>query len=614
MTTYKYIVGVSCYYHDSSITIIKNEEILFALQEERITRIKNDQSFPKESLKEAIRYLNISLNDISAFVFYEKPLLKFERLMEGYLGTIPFGFKSFKMALPDWTGKKLFLKRDIVKNLQSIEYGKYDEKIFFSEHHLSHLASSFYPSPFEESLLISLDGVGEISTSSIALGKKNEIEIKEELEYPHSLGLLYSAFTYFLGFKVNEGEYKMMGLAPYGEPVYKDLILKNLLDLKDDGSFQLNLKYFNFITGLTMTNKKFNDLFNMKPRNKNEKINQNHMNIASSIQNVTELIISKICRYAAKKYNQTNLCLSGGVALNCVANGKLYKEKIFNNIWIQPASGDAGGSLGAALAFFYFDQKNQRRNVSSFENCGPFLGPDFNLEESRAMLESMSANYEYFDEEKIIDKTTDEIIDGKIIGWFQGRTEFGPRALGNRSILADPRNKQMQKILNLKTKFREGFRPFAPAILESEVNNWFEFDSESPYMLMVGQVKSDKLIHDNDINVSHKSLTSINNLRSKIPAVTHVDNSARIQTVNKNTNKLFYKLINNFYKKTGVPLIINTSFNVNDEPIVNSPIDAYKCFLTSNIDILIVNNFFLRRDLQYKKDTIKFTELDEKVS
>lgn len=602
MINNKYIVGISCYYHDSSISIFRNGEILFALQEERVTRVKNDSSFPKESLKQAINFLNISLKDVEAFVFYEKPLLKFERLMEGYLGVAPRGLKSFKMAINDWAGKKLFLKRDINKNLQQIFKDDYDDRIFFSEHHLSHLASSFYPSPFKEALLISLDGVGEISTSSIAIGKENQIDIKEELEYPHSLGLLYSAFTYFLGFKVNEGEYKMMGLAPYGKPKYKDLIYKNLIDLKDDGSFQLNLKYFNFITGLTMTNVKFNNLFGIKPRKKNEKINQIHMDIAASIQSVTESIILSICRYASKKYNQKNVCLSGGVALNCVANGKIFKNQIFDHMWIQPASGDAGGSLGAALAYYYYYKKNKRNDISHTTMQGSYLGPNFSSDETKITLDKLSSNYEILGENELLNIVTEEIIKGRVIGWFQGKTEFGPRALGNRSILADPRNLEMQKLLNLKTKFREGFRPFAPAILESEVNNWFEYNGKSPYMLMVGDVKSDKILSKNKKEGMINSLNMINEIRSIIPAVTHVDNSARIQTVNKDSNPMFYKLLENFFLKTGVPILINTSFNVNDEPIVNSPKDAYKCFLTSNIDILVINNFLLRRKNQYKKN------------
>ncbi len=593
------IIGISCYYHDSSITVIKEGSILFALQEERVSRLKNDSSFPKLALRTALDYLNLEISEVEAFVFYEKPLLKFERLMEGYLATSPLGFKSFKAAIPDWAGKKLFLKRDINKNLQDFKKINFEKKIYFSEHHLSHLASSFYPSPFSKSLLLSIDGVGEMQTTSLAIGENNKITIKEELNYPHSLGLLYSAFTYFLGFKVNDGEYKMMGLAPYGSPKYENLILNKIIDLKEDGSFQLNLKYFNFITGLTMTNNNFEELFGIPKRGKDEKIKQIHMDIASSIQKVTENILLLILRYAKEKYNYENLCLSGGVALNCVANGKIYKEGLFKNIWIQPASGDAGGSMGAALAYYYFDLGNERTDNMTNIN-GSYLGPNFKNDEIINYLLSINANFDEYNELDLLDEITNEIINGRIIGWFQGRTEFGPRALGNRSIIADPRNPDMQKTLNMKTKFREGFRPFAPVVLEEEVNNWFEFENSSPYMLMVGQVKKDKLQKNSSISSVNQDLSSINQIRSLIPAVTHVDNSARIQTVNMKSNEIFYKLINSFYKKTGVPILINTSFNVNNEPIVNTYRDAYQCFMSSNIDLLVLNNIVLRRSKQYR--------------
>ena len=600
MTNKQIIIGISCYYHDSSITVIQDGLILFALQEERVSRIKNDSSFPKKALGAALKYLSIDISEVSAFVFYEKPLLKFERLMEGYLAISPFGFKSFKKAIPDWAGKKFFLKRDINKNLKEFKKLNFEKKIFFSEHHLSHLASSFYPSPFSKALLLSIDGVGEMQTTTIAIGEDNKIFIKEELNYPHSLGLLYSAFTYFLGFKVNDGEYKMMGLAPYGSPKYENLILDKIIDLKNDGSFQLNLKYFNFITGLTMTNKYFDNLFGISRRNKEEKILQIHMDIASSIQKVTEKILLLILKYAKEKYKYENLCLSGGVALNCVANGKIYKEGMFKNIWIQPASGDAGGSMGAALAYYYFYQANQRiKNVTNISSS--YLGPKYQNDEIIKYLNSIDAKFYELDEQTLLDDISNEIISGKIIGWFQGRTEFGPRALGNRSIIADSRNPDMQRILNLKTKFREGFRPFAPSILEEEVNNWFDFDSPSPYMLMVGQVKKDKLKNIDTLSYSKKDLTSINQIRSSIPAVTHVDNSARIQTVSKDSNKIFYELIKAFHKKTGVPILINTSFNVNNEPIVNTYYDAYHCFMNSNIDILVLNNILLKRAEQYSR-------------
>ena len=598
------IVGISCYYHDSSISVLYDDEIKFAIQEERITRKKNDSSFPTESIKSALDNLNITLNEVSAFVFYEKPLLKFERLMEGYLAIAPLGFESFKTSIPEWANKKLFIKRDINKNLQKIDDNNdYDNKIFFSEHHLSHLASSFYPSPFDESLLLSLDGVGEISTSTLAIGKGNDIKIKEELNYPHSLGLLYSAFTYFLGFKVNEGEYKLMGLAPYGNPIYIEKIKDNLITLKEDGSFQLNLEYFNFITGLTMTNNKFDNIFGIKRRNSDEKIENIHMDIAASIQKVCEEIVIKILKFAKNKYKLKNLCLSGGVALNCVANGVIYKENLFDNIWIQPAAGDAGGSLGAALAYYYIELKNPRALLGSDGMKGSLLGPGYSKETIKKELDQLGSNYNELDESEMIDFISDQIIKGKIIGWFQGNMEFGPRALGNRSILGDPRNPEMQKQLNLKTKFREGFRPFAPAILDKEVSNWFEYDALSPYMLMVSQVKKEKLLNDKDLT-NNLGLSSINNIRSQVPAITHVDYSARIQTVDNKINTKFYSLIDSFYKKTGVPILINTSFNINNEPIVCSPKDAYKCFLVSNIDFLVIENFVMKKSNQYK-DNIK---------
>ena len=598
------IVGISCYYHDSSISVLYDDEIKFAIQEERITRKKNDSSFPTESIKSALDNLNITLNEVSAFVFYEKPLLKFERLIEGYLAIAPLGFESFKTSIPEWANKKLFIKRDINKNLQKIDDNNdYDNKIFFSEHHLSHLASSFYPSPFDESLLLSLDGVGEISTSTLAIGKGNDIKIKEELNYPHSLGLLYSAFTYFLGFKVNEGEYKLMGLAPYGNPIYIEKIKDNLITLKEDGSFQLNLEYFNFITGLTMTNNKFDNIFGIKRRNSDEKIENIHMDIAASIQKVCEEIVIKILKFAKNKYKLKNLCLSGGVALNCVANGVIYKENLFDNIWIQPAAGDAGGSLGAALAYYYIELKNPRALLGSDGMKGSLLGPGYSKETIKKELDQLGSNYNELDESEMIDFISDQIIKGKIIGWFQGNMEFGPRALGNRSILGDPRNPEMQKQLNLKTKFREGFRPFAPAILDKEVSNWFEYDALSPYMLMVSQVKKEKLLNDKDLT-NNLGLSSINNIRSQVPAITHVDYSARIQTVDNKINTKFYSLIDSFYKKTGVPILINTSFNINNEPIVCSPKDAYKCFLVSNIDFLVIENFVMKKSNQYK-DNIK---------
>lgn len=593
------IIGISCYFHDSAISVISNDEILYAIQEERLSRIKNDSSFPINALKSALSYLDIKICDVSAFVFYEKPLLKFERIVEGFLQVSPKGFESFKIAFPEWTNKKFFIKKEIIKNLKMINKNfEYKDKIFFSEHHLSHLASSFYPSNFTKSLLVSIDGVGEIVTTTIAEGVGDKIIIKEELNYPNSLGLLYSAFTYFLGFKVNDGEYKMMGLAPYGNPIYKNLIKEHLIKLKDDGSFSLNLKYFNFTTGLTMVNSNFEKLFNCKKRNENNKIEKIHMDLASSIQEVLEEIVLKILKYAMNKYPNDNLCLSGGVALNCVANGKLKERKLFKNIWIQPAAGDAGGSLGAAFSYLYSIKNFEKINSHFDKMNGSYLGPSYKYDYIVDALKEMNAVYKIIEDNQLYDYISNKIIEGKIVGWFQGRSEFGPRALGNRSILADPRNINMQKNLNLKTKFRESFRPFAPAVLEEFVDEWFEFDGVSPYMLFVGKVKKNKLLSNQSL--LENGLGNINNLRSVIPAVTHVDNSARIQTVNKDRNFRFYSLIKSFYNKTKIPILINTSFNTNDEPIVNSPIDAYKCFLFSNIDILVIENFVLNRNDQFQ--------------
>ncbi len=588
------VIGISCFYHDSAIAVIADNEIIFCVQEERLSRKKNDSAFPVKSVRKAMDSLNFKLEDVSAFIFYEKPLLKFERIIENYLYFSPKGYKAFSAALLELVGGKFFLKREIVRSLKKIDDKvNFEKKIFFCEHHLSHLASSYYPSPFQKSLLVSLDGVGESSTTTIARGVDNKIEILEEMHYPNSLGLLYSAFTYFLGFKINDGEYKMMGLAPYGKPTFYEKILDHLIDLKKDGSFKINLEYFNFTTGLTMTNEKFNNLFKCKPRKKDEKIEQIHMNLAASIQKITEKIILDILEYAKDKYDENNLCLSGGVALNCVANGKVISSKLFNNIWIQPASGDAGGALGAALYFCH----SKKSNIPKSE-FNPYLGPEYSTKEITDELNSLKAKYTKVTEEELLEYVSDCIKDQKIIGWFQNKLEFGPRALGNRSIIADPRNEKMQKILNLKTKFRESFRPFAPAVLEEESKYWFEMGESSPYMLLVSKVKDDKLIKHG------KKITSLNDVyinKSLVPAITHVDNTARIQTVNYGNNPKFYKLIKKFFQKTGCPILINTSFNINNEPIVCSPTDAYKSFLKNNIDILIIDNFILLRNEQYQK-------------
>ncbi len=596
------ILGISAFYHDSAAAILNDGNIVAAAQEERFSRIKHDSSYPWHSINYVLNEASLKLSEIDAIVFYEKPFLKFERLLETYLAFAPIGFKSFSISMAVWLREKLFQKKFLFDKLKEQDSSFTDiNRIKFSEHHYSHAASAFLPSPFNEAIILTLDGVGEWATTTVAIGKDNKIDMLKEIHFPHSLGLLYSAFTYYTGFKVNGGEYKLMGLAPYGSPKYTDKILNNLINVKDDGSFKLNLKYFDYGTGLKMTNENFNDLFGQKVRNsKLEEITQFHMDIASSIQKVTEDIVLKICKSLKKEYKIKNLCLAGGVALNCVANGNIYKEKIFENIWVQPAAGDAGGALGAALAYYYLQKKN-KRNINALDDMkGSYLGPEFNDEQIEKILNKIGAKYKKFSEDEMIEKSANSLADGKTIGWFQGRMEFGPRALGNRSILADPRSREMQKNLNLKIKFRESFRPFAPSVLKDKVGDWFDYNSDSPYMLMVAKVKKDKQV---DITKNEKNLFGIDKLniaRSKIPAVTHVDYSARIQTVEKNKNKLYYKLIAKFDELTKVPILVNTSFNIRGEPIVCSIEDAYRCFLTTDLDLLICGNYILNKEDQYK--------------
>ena len=596
------ILGISAFYHDSAAALLDNGNIVAAAQEERFTRIKHDSSYPWHSINYVLNEANLKLSEIDAIVFYEKPFLKFERLLETYLAFAPIGFKSFSISMAVWLREKLFQKKFLFDKLNKQDSNFADiNKIKFSEHHYSHAASAFLPSPFSEAIILTLDGVGEWATTTVAIGKDNKIDMLKEIHFPHSLGLLYSAFTYYTGFKVNGGEYKLMGLAPYGSPKYTDKILNNLINVKDDGSFKLNLKYFDYGTGLKMTNENFNDLFGQKVRNsKLEEITQFHMDIASSIQKVTENIVLKICKSLKNEYKIDNLCLAGGVALNCVANGNIYKEKIFKNIWVQPAAGDAGGALGAALAYYHLQKKN-KRNINALDDMkGSYLGPEFDDEQIKNILNKIGAKYKKFSEDEMIEKSATSLADGKTIGWFQGRMEFGPRALGNRSILADPRSREMQKNLNLKIKFRESFRPFAPSVLKDKVGDWFDYDSDSPYMLMVAKVKKDKQV---DITKNEKNLFGIDKLniaRSEIPAVTHVDYSARIQTVEKNKNQLYYKLIAKFYELTKVPILVNTSFNIRGEPIVCSIEDAYRCFLTTDLDLLICGNYILNKEDQYK--------------
>ena len=608
------ILGISAFYHDSAACILKNGEIVAAAQEERFTRKKHDPSYPKNAINFVLDYADLKLSDVDQIVFFEKPFLKFERLLETYVAFAPKGFVSFSKAMPIWIKEKLFQKNLLFNKLKEHDKNyKSDENIFFSDHHLSHAASAFFPSPFDEAVVLTADGVGEWATTTVAVGKSNKLEIKKEIHFPHSLGLLYSAFTYYTGFKVNSGEYKLMGLAPYGKPIYENKI-KKILDIKDDGTFRLDQNYFNYATGLTMTNDKFHKMFGQNPRNpQNEKITQFHMDIAASIQKVTEEIMIKLSKAIRKEYNIKNLCLAGGVALNCVANGKILKEKIFENIWIQPAAGDAGGSLGAALALWHIDQENERVIVSDDNMKGSYLGNEFDQEQIEKELNSLGAKFEILDYENLIDKTAKFLSNEKAIGWFQGRMEFGPRALGGRSILGDPRSDKMQKNLNLKVKYRESFRPFAPSILREDLSNWFDLNVDSPYMLLVSDVNSEKKIQMNDEQNKLFGIDKLNIKRSEIPAVTHVDYSARIQTVTKNTNKRYYDLISRFKKITGCPVIVNTSFNVRGEPIVCSPTDAFNCFMGTELDYLVIGNCLLdkkNQDPNLKKDYTKEFELD----
>ena len=608
------ILGISAFYHDSAACILKDGKIIAAAQEERFTRKKHDSDYPYNAIEFVLKYANLKLNEVNHIVFFEKPFLKFERLLETYVAFAPKGFISFSKAMPLWIKEKLFQKNLLFNKLKAHDSNyKFDKNIFFSEHHLSHAASAFFPSPFNEAVILTADGVGEWATTTVAIGKNNNLEIKKEIHFPHSLGLLYSAFTYYIGFKVNSGEYKLMGLAPYGSPIYEDKI-KQIIDLKKDGTFRLDQKYFNYATGLTMTNKKFDNLFGQNPRNpKKEKITQFHVDIAASIQKVTEEIMINLVKSIRKEYGIKNLCLAGGVALNCVANGKILKEKIFDNIWIQPAAGDAGGSLGAALALWYIDQKNKRSVNPKDDMKGSYLGTEFNQNEIEKELKTLGANFEILKYNQLIEKTAELLSNQKVIGWFQGRMEFGPRALGSRSILGDPRSDKMQKNLNLKVKYRESFRPFAPSILREDLSYWFNLDVDSPYMLLVSDINFEKKIEMTEKQKKLFGIDKLNIKRSKIPAVTHVDYSSRIQTVTRETNKSFYDLISKFKEKTGCPVVINTSFNVRGEPIVNTPTDAYNCFMGTELDYLVIGNCILdksKQDQSLKKDYIKKFELD----
>ena len=609
-----YILGISAYYHDSAACIIKDGKILAAAQEERFTRKKHDASFPRLAITSCLKEINIQPKELNYVVFYEKPFLKFERLLETYLAFAPRGFKSFSKSMPLWVKDKIFQKSVITKELENClgTDELWGNKLLFSEHHLSHAASAFFPSKFEESAILTMDGVGEWTTTSLSIGSSNKIEVLKEINFPHSLGLLYSAFTYYLGFKVNSGEYKVMGLAPYGKPTFSELIKDNLINIKNDGSFTLDLSYFDYCTGLTMTNKRFHNLFGGPPRKPESELTQNDMDLAASIQKVIEEVVVKLARGVKEYTNSKNLCLAGGVALNCVANGVLLREKIFDEIWIQPAAGDAGGALGAALAAYYISFNKERKLSKEYDSMeGSYLGPKFSDTEVKIDLESAGANFKEYSSEEIIGKTANFLNEGKAIGWMQGRMEFGPRALGARSILADPRSPDMQKLLNLKIKYRESFRPFAPSVLSEHTKNWFNLETESPYMLFVSEINDGKKIIKED-----QSLFGIDNLnivRSTVPAITHIDYSARVQTVHKETNPNYHALITKFYELTGCPMIVNTSFNVRGEPIVCTPKDAFNCFMGTELDVLVINNYLMlknEQDLMLVKSYEKEYELD----
>ncbi len=582
------LLGISCYYHDSAAAILQDGNILAAAQEERFSRIKHDQGFPHNAIEFCLKEAGCTIDEVEIVAFYDKPFLKFERLLESYLAYAPFGLKSAWKGLPIWIKEKLWISDRIKSEL------KYDGKLLFPEHHQSHASSAFFPSPFREAAILTMDGVGEWTTSSISRGHQNKIDLIAEQIFPHSIGLLYSAFTYFTGFKVNSGEYKLMGLAPYGNPIYADLIYDHLIDLKADGSFTMNQQYFNYTSGLTMTNKKFANLFGGPPRKAESPITQRDMDLAASIQQVTEEIVFRSAMHAKRITGSKNLCLAGGVALNCVSNGKLKASGEFENIWVQPSSGDAGGALGAAM-FAWFQYLEQDRTVDSTDLMkGSYLGPYWKQNEIESWISKDNLKATFYENEKLYPTIANYIANGRVVGWFQDRMEFGPRALGNRSILGDPRSEQMQKVLNLKIKFRESFRPFAPSVLEEKVSNYFDFEGESPYMLMVADVKKIRL---NNLKEQKTGFDKLYQKRSELPAITHVDNSARIQTVSKKTNPKYHRLISEFEKLTGCPVLINTSFNVRGEPIVCTPNDAYRCFMRTNMDVLVIgNHVFLKEE------------------
>lgn len=596
-----YILGISAFYHDSAACLIKDGEIIAAAQEERFTRKKHDADFPYRAIQYCLDEAGIAANQIDNVVFYEKPFVKFERLFETYLAFAPKGFTSFAKAMPVWIKDKLFQKSALIKELKSTldESVDWRERLLFSEHHLSHAASAYYPSPFDSAAVLTLDGVGEWTTTSLAIGKGSDLKVVKEIHFPHSLGLLYSAFTYYTGFKVNSGEYKVMGLAPYGEPVYADVIRKKLITVADDGSFQLDMSYFDYATGLTMTNKKFDALFGGPPRTSETDLTQREMDLAASVQKVTEEIILDLARGIAKETGERNLCLAGGVALNCVANGILLREDIFDNIWIQPAAGDAGGALGAALSTWFLHH-NKKRVASKARDAmkGAYLGPEFSDAEIEAELTACGAVFKKLSENQMIEEVASALDDEKAVGWMQGRMEFGPRALGGRSIIADPRSPVMQRQLNLKVKYRESFRPFAPSVLREDVSEWFEHEIDSPYMLFVADVQNDKRRAMTKEEEALFGIDKLNVPRSSVPAITHVDYSARLQTVHADTNPRYHAVISRFKEKTGCPMVVNTSFNVRGEPIICTPTDAFKCFMGTEMDVLAVGNYVLYKEQQ----------------
>jgi carbamoyltransferase len=600
------ILGLSAFYHDSAAALVEDGRIVAAAQQERFTRRKHDAGFPDEAIRYCLQACNVDLDEVDQIVFFEKPLIKFERLLETYLAKAPHGLQSFQVAMPVWIKEKLFQRPNLEKMLAALApSGSVEGKLLFAEHHQSHAASAFFPSPFEEAVVLTMDGVGEWATTSVSIGHHNKLEPVQEIRWPHSIGLLYSAFTYYTGFKVNSGEYKVMGLAPYGEPKYYDMIIENLIDLKDDGSFWLDQNYFNYATGLTMTSRKFHDLFGGPPRDPESRLTQREMDLAASVQKLTEEITLRMTRNLAQKYGISNLCLAGGVALNCVGNGKVLRDCAFKRIWIQPAAGDAGGSIGAALAAYYIHFGRPRHVATSLDGMyGAYLGPEFSQTEIEKRLSGAGARFSVVAEPALFERTCEALEAGHAVGWFQGRMEFGPRALGARSILGDPRNPEMQKTLNIKIKYRESFRPFAPSVLREDVAEYFDLDVDSPYMLLVAGVKRNRR---RSITAEQKRLFGIDKLnvvRSDIPAVTHVDYSARVQTVHVETNSRYHQLLSAFKRRTGCSVLVNTSFNVRSEPIVCTPEDAFRCFMGTDMETLVIGNCILSKrdqDTAYKQ-------------